>query len=168
MNDYMALVLAGMLGCWFLFSVLKYFSFAQDWIIAKDGLQLVPTWNFFAPEPNKTDYYLYYRVFSEHSDSCWRSVSFGQGRKWYAFLWNPNRRDRKSLFDLCQMLVSTSSTKQDELVYSMPYLLLLNHVNHLCTNDIGEYVQFAIGRIVPIEDEGRLSIAFISNSHLLT
>lgn len=166
MGLYPSLILAGLLLLWFILSILKYFSFAKDWIIENDVLSLIPTWNFFAPEPNQTDYYLYYRVFSDHTESPWRLVSFGAKRKWYGFIWNPYRRDRKSFFDICQLLIGIPISQQNEVIYSMPYLLLLNHVSNLCNAEMGDSVQFAIGMVIPQTDT-ELATTFISQSHQL-
>ncbi len=162
-----SLVLSFILIVWFILSILKYFSFAKDRITYFDGLLLIPTWNFFAPEPNKTDYYLYYRVFSDHSESPWRLAGFGDNRKWFGFMWNPYRRDRKAFFDLSQMLVTNQTLHTNDVLLSMPYLLMLNYVSSLCLQDLGNKVQFAIGMIVPSQTDSSLSMAFISQSHEL-
>lgn len=167
MGYYPSLLLTGVLLLWLIISLLKYFPVVKDWIIKNDTLSLIPTWNFFAPEPNQTDYYLYYRVFSDYSNSPWRLVSFGAKRKWYGFLWNPYRRDRKSLFDLCQLLITNPAEDHNEVIYSMPYLLLLNHVSALCANDMADSIQFAIAKVVPIQTAQELSPAFISQTHQL-
>lgn len=167
MGYYHSLQLAVILILWFVFSILKYFPGIKDWIIRCDVFYLIPTWNFFAPEPNQTDYYLYYRVFSDSLESPWRLVSFGAKREWYGFIWNPYRRHRKALFDLCQLLITTPSIQENDKIYSMSYLLLLNHVSGLCINEMADSIQFAIGQIVPVNKDQELSIAFISKSHIL-
>ncbi|WP_442587521.1 hypothetical protein ACSBL2_15860 [Pedobacter sp. AW31-3R] len=167
MGFYPSLMLTGIISLWLILSILKYFSFAKSWIVENDVLSLIPTWNFFAPEPNQTDYYLYYRVFSAHADSPWRLVSFGAKRKWYGFIWNPYRRDRKSFFDICQLLIGTPVSEKNEVVYTLPYLLLLNHVSTLCKAEIGDTVQFAISMVIPSQNKEELSTAFISMQHVL-
>lgn len=168
MGFYPSIILAGVLLLWFILSILKYFPFAKAWIVENDTLSLIPTWNFFAPEPNQADYYLYYRVFSDYTESHWRMVSFGVKRQWYGFIWNPYRRDRKSFFDICQLLIGTPVTEKNEVVYTMPYLLLLNHVSTLCKAELGDTVQFAITMIIPSQMNQELSTVFISQSHQLS
>lgn len=160
-----SLLISLVLVIWFILSAIRYFPFAKDKIAVFDGLSLIPTWNFFAPEPNQTDYYLYYRVFSDHSSSPWRTVGFGAERAWFGFIWNPYRRNRKAFFDLSQMLVTKDEPDTNAILFSVPYLLMLNYVSSLCLHDLGDKVQFTIGMIIPSQPDSILTMAFISANH---
>jgi hypothetical protein len=161
------MIIVTILSIWSILSLLKYFPFCKDWISRVDAFILVPTWNFFAPQPNQTDFYLYYRTFSSTTESPWRLVSFGKKRQWYGFIWNPYRRNRKAFFDLCQSMIMLKDLQHKEVFFSVPYLLLLNHVVSICKNDIGADIQFSIAMKIPSVKESEISPAFISEYHKL-
>jgi hypothetical protein len=167
MNEIPGILLGFVLALYFIISIMKYLPFAQKWIDRTDKLTLVPTWTFFAPEPNGTDFYLFFRVFSDDFQSPWRLAEFGKKRAWYSFIWNPNRRHRKAFFDLCQLILTQPGEFGEEMLFGVPYLLILNHVNNLCGKELGELVQFTIARKVPSQSD-KLSHVFISNTHQLS
>jgi hypothetical protein len=167
MNYYLSILSSLILTSYFMISIMKYLPFSQKWIDSIDKLTLVPTWTFFAPEPNGSDFYLFFMVFSNDFESPWRLTEFGKQRAWYSFIWNPNRRHRKAFFDLCQLLLAEPGETREETLFAVPYLLILNHVNYLCGTELGELVQFTIAKKVPSQSD-KLSQIFISNTHQLS
>jgi hypothetical protein len=98
----------------------------------RDCFGLLPLWTFFAPSPGQTDYHLVYRDQTEDgstTDLC--EISLGERRSACSWLWNPEKRGRKVLSDIVQMLLEISSaegTKPSVLLLSTPYTLVLHAV----------------------------------------
>ncbi len=66
-----------------------------------DLFSLIPTWNFFAPNPGTNDYHLLYR---ERLDAggygVWREVPFPKQSGLLKAVWNPRKRRAKVLSDV--------------------------------------------------------------------
>lgn len=94
---------------WFVASVLNqleatgYASAKRLALLLKsvDLFSLIPTWNFFAPNPGTNDYHLLYR---ERLDAggygVWREVSFPKQSGLLKLVWNPRKRRAKVLSDV--------------------------------------------------------------------
>jgi hypothetical protein len=72
-----------------------------------DLFSLIPTWNFFAPNPGTNDYHLLYR---ERLDAggygVWREVPFPKQSGLLKLVWNPRKRRAKVLSDIVVSLGS--------------------------------------------------------------
>ena len=159
--------LAAVFGIWLLVTVLahlKPFGALRRW----DHLALIPTWNFFAPRPSTDDYVLLYRMkLADGSRSCWTELRQDWKRDWWSALWNPGKRARKALLDLCMELRALLPELDSEaLTVSLPYLVLFFHAAHAATGATG--VQFAV-MMSERGMGGELSFKFIyaSRSHEL-
>ncbi|MDV2999579.1 MAG: hypothetical protein N5P05_001185 [Chroococcopsis gigantea SAG 12.99] len=165
MRIFLSYLFSFVLLIWFLLSIFRYIPKVEKWIIRWDRLALIPQWNFFAPMPNESDYYLYYRVMNNSTISPWREVVFSLDRKWYGMIWNPGRRNRKAFIDLCQALSQLAKSSREEVLTSIPYLLILNMVVRICKNMPGNIVQFSVCTVVPSESLQNLSIILLSELH---
>src|SRR4051794_29043691 len=104
MASAVSAALACVLILWLVLSAVRYVPSLGRWLDDHDAFLLVPHWSFFAPHPNCEDYYIYVRVGSLQGLSPWSELTFDPTRPWYAGIWNPGRRTRKAVFDLCQGL----------------------------------------------------------------
>jgi hypothetical protein len=150
---------------WFLLSVTRYLPWGARLVTRFDHLQLVPQWSFFAPIPNRSDYFLYIRVLTGKRVSPWQEVRLADERRWVAFVWNPGRRVRKGFFDLAAELCRLATRPREEVLVSLPYLHLLLVTTTLVAKSPHDQVQFAIGRTVPMESETEVDILFCSEFH---
>jgi hypothetical protein len=103
----------------------------------KDPAGLVPNWSFFAPRPVTFDYHLLYRdELWDLTLTDWTEIRLVEPRRWWTFIWNPDRRAKKALFDSCSMLLRLQAAQREagvltanSLQYSVPHLMLLNYVS---------------------------------------
>jgi len=132
---------AAIFGVWLALSVLAQFPRWKKRIRRLDPLALLPDWSFFAPTPAKGDFHVLYRdrlpretLFTE-----WIELPDAGRRSLLNGVWNPDRRQRKALFDVCTELAKRiQDTEGLALQGTIPYLLLLNRVS-------------AVEREVPVE-----------------
>ena len=104
-------MVAAVFVLWFFLSVLGQAQATQrhrsrfQWVRRWDWFNLIPTWTFFAPRPAWTDYYLLYRdKLTDGRLTPWTEVILIQDRRWWHFLWNPAKHERKALVDMVRML----------------------------------------------------------------
>lgn len=99
------------------------------WVKRHDVFCLIPTWTFFAPHPGTTDTRLFWReVRSDGEVSPWREPSPPQLTAWRG-LWNPSLRTQKAIADAGSLLAELSSAgRSNEMILSVPYLVLLRYV----------------------------------------
>ena len=154
-----------LLAIWFALSVLRYVPRIGAIVDRYDRVFLVPHWTFFAPNPNRADYYLYVRVSSGSELSPWHELHLGPGRAWYAAAWNPGRRTRKALIDLCQALGQLRHRTREDILLSLPYLLLLTVVSAHVARAPGNLCQFAVVTVVPSVVPDDPNLYFISDIH---
>ena len=118
-----------------------------DQIRQRDLFNFLPAWYFFAPMPVTYHLLLFYR--DEYEDGLvtnWQKLPFSEQRKWWHFLWNPQKRLNKSFFDIFKDLMDHIKISKDEefLIGSIPYLLLLNYVSKLNHDPLAINTQFAV------------------------
>lgn len=114
-----------------------------------DALSLVPKWHFFAPRPGMRNLYLLYRDRYATGDvSVWRVLhGMDRFRPGWSFIWNPDKRLRKTLYDVLVTLAAEDYTADDatrRVKLTAPYLLLLNHVSSLPRPDGVVATQFLV------------------------
>jgi hypothetical protein len=94
-----------------------------------DLFGLIPGWGFFAPNPGRFDFHLLYRdELPVGTVTNWREIPVTGGRRWHDWLWNPERRLKKVLFDAFTSLSQVEKFGADAQL-SVPYLLLLSYVS---------------------------------------
>ena len=105
-------------------------------IRAYDGLNLIPLWTFFAPNPGTQDYHLLYRDKGQgDTPGEWHEIDIQEERYFFSCIWNPDKRDKKVLADVVQDLITmVQSTQHDTkfLIVTLPYLTILKAV---CTKE---------------------------------
>ena len=115
------------LSLWFVLSVFNQLlgrrvPALQRW----DLLQLLPLWNFFAPRPGVTDYYLVYRDKDDAGHlGPWRLVVPAERRRWTSFHWKPHKLGRKVLSDVVQAHAGYQHAADPSVMLSVPYLTCL-------------------------------------------
>lgn len=136
------------LGSYLLITIAYHFD-QKKWISSHlDYFGFIPKWNFFAPNPGVHNLYLLFRLqYNDGTISSWKSIlDMDQYRDPWTFIWNPNKRVKKALFDLLVTLTSEDiSTEENraKVKMSIPYLLFLNHLN-CYKEDIAVSVQFTV------------------------
>ena len=132
-------------------------------------MRFVPTWSFFAPIPNMHDYHLIYRYFPKNGDVLeWNYFDqLEEKRSLFSIVWNPNKRFLKASLDISHDLLRFSNLAKDKhlICISLPYLQILNYVDHLNRDPNIESVQFAILTNSKIYN---YELAFLSEIHLVT
>lgn len=124
----------------------------RDWTFIKqyDVFHILPEWNFFAPNPGIHDYHILYRdVLLTGEFTRWVEVNPVEWRPWYTCFWNPGRRYRKAILDLCThfgMVLENADQKpsDDRIKLSIPYLTLLILISNIQRNYDFRYFQFII------------------------
>jgi hypothetical protein len=109
----------------------QFDSRCPDWLKAVDVFGLIPVWTFFAPNPGMTDYYLLYRDrLPDGSFDNWRRVELRPWENTFQLaLWNPTKRKQKALSDIVSALIRLAKdSKPEELIVTVPYLLILNFI----------------------------------------
>ena len=129
----------------------------------------IPSWSFFAPVPSFLDYSLVFRRVSNNGEvGEWHDcLSTGIGKSRFTFCWNPEKRERKALFDVVQELLVFSNKVKDkaEICTSVPYLQLLNFVTSKSTDSSVEQIQFMVLSSSMVEDFKK---QFLSEVHALS
>lgn len=113
-------------------------------------------WTFFAPNPGKSDYHLIYRDRRRSGVvEDWTEIPLTHRRTMLSSLWNPMRRDTKTLPDIVNVVASLVKHHQDQgtpdedlgdiVMLSTPYLMLLTLVTSRVAirQDVGQR-QFAL------------------------
>jgi hypothetical protein len=138
---------AAVLSSWLLVTILLHLPISGR-LRDLDLFGVVPVWNFFAPNPGKSDFHLLRRYRScDGSYSDWREVRLLCDRPWYAFLWNPQKRLNKLLLDLCTSLSEARfelDDHQDAILLSPPYLFLLCFLEGLGRPEGANGLQFLV------------------------
>ncbi len=166
---YSALVAAGLV-IWLVLTVVNQFR-RGAWISGikqRDVLALIPTWTFFAPRPGVTDHNLLYRDRGPEGDlSAWRQVHPADA-SFLRCLWNPTKRERKSISDLSQSLVRSAARPLGNRLYTqLSYVVLLNLVAQARPSAFAIERQFIIVRSFGFKRMRAPQILFASDFHVL-
>jgi hypothetical protein len=93
---------------------------------------LIPDWRFFAPEPGLYDFHVLYRVLTaEGQQTQWKLTCEISARSWTDFIWFPDRRKEKAIFDLCNELNVQMARRGTQLTRTPAYRMLSDHVRHI-------------------------------------
>lgn len=137
-------------------------------------LGIIPKWTFFAPKPGVTDFRISYRCFTGVNESTGLVPVFEEffHRPFYAFIWNPNKRLKKAVFDMSVELATMLEQNHHKnnnyyIEISLPYLLILSYVSSLPQVQLYSKVQFVISLSSYHAGEEKLQLMYTSNIHSL-
>jgi hypothetical protein len=165
------IIVASCLCLWLLVSVINQFrSHAMLKLFSKyDVLKLVPSWNFFAPNPLTRDFNVLYRYrLADRQLTHWMQIRHKPDV--FPLLVSTGKRLRKGLLDLCMMffLDVTPQDKPDNAkVLSIPYLCLLNYLSGIPRSPLAEEIQYLIVLTHGADEEAGPQIVFTSHFHRL-
>jgi hypothetical protein len=136
-------------------------------LVGRDRFGLIPRWNFFAPTPGNTDYHCLVRAhFAGGTTSTWEELRFAPAeRAGAAFLWNPDKRAPKALFDAVSILFRAAKSSRDPertVPFSVPYLALLTAASARIASPFATGVQFMLMRSIGGQSP---EVLFVSNVH---
>jgi hypothetical protein len=156
---------ATLLGSWLLLSILVLVPRLKLIIRRWDAVMLIPQWSFFAPEPAFWDFHLLYRDrYPDGTYTEWTEAIPPESRRWWSFVWNPGKRQRKALFDAVVELSGRVQLGDRSLEASISYLTLLTYVTSIMRTAKPELMQFAIVRTLGINRRAPDAI-FRSKAH---
>ncbi|WP_447947056.1 hypothetical protein [Microbacterium lacticum] len=90
---------------------------------------MLPNWRFFAPEPAQTDFHILHRTLSSDGiESPWQDTHVISPRKLLHFVWFPDRRTDKAVFDVVSEILGIVPSGQQAVVSSPAYRLLVRFV----------------------------------------
>jgi hypothetical protein len=147
-------------------SILVLFPKMTSRLRQRDIFGLVPEWKFFAPIPGRGDFHFLYRDFYPEGCTAWTEIEVGGRRRWWNFLWHPNRRDRKAAFDAArEMYRFMMPEHQSQLQVSVPYLSLLCYVCGQARTLIPLQTQFLLLYSEAAYADGEPQISLLSSTH---
>ena len=128
------IAVAVIFGAWLAATVVNQFS--PGWwarVKERDHFALVPKWTFFAPNPARTDFHLFYRdVLDGDAVGEWCEIPFVPPRTpALRGVWHPAKRQKKVFIDAVRAIVEFAGKIDGEpyaVKVSIPYLILLNYV----------------------------------------
>lgn len=163
------LIVAG-LAWWFLLSVLNQWNHGKliRRIKQRDSFSLIPIWTFFAPRPGVTDFNVLYRDASlDGRFGPWREVA-PLAPRWFRGVWNPQKRLRKGITDICNTLLKIAVKKPGKRMYvQLPYLTLLHYVCEAPRTQLTYMRQFAIVRTYGYHTDRKPTVLYTSGAHKL-
>lgn len=145
-SEIIGIIFSTMLILWFMASVLAQFPRIATLLRRWDVCSALPSWNFFAPRPNITDYHLLFRYqFTNSQMSGWTEIVLMQPRQLSDAVWNPLRREKKALFDIVSGIITLlGKPSATALPVSLPYLSLLDYGSSLPRPAAASGIQFMV------------------------
>jgi hypothetical protein len=135
-----------------------------------DDLALIPRWTFFAPKPGTTDFQVLFRdrLFDDQLTS-WRELDSSSGSVYLRWIWNPDKRKSKAIFDIAITLPGTvlEDPTDASTVVSIPYLCLLKQACSAPRNRLSVETQFAVAMTSGIAPPREHKILLTSRFHRL-
>jgi hypothetical protein len=130
---------------------------------------LLPVWRFFAPEPGRFDYHLLYRdKLRNELITPWREIQTTTSCGSLRAIWNPSKRSNKALVDIVSDLAREWNEVDDgRIMYSVPYIALLNRVSNLPRLQDADGTQFAVF-VSPGLTGQSAELLFASNFHSIS
>ena len=169
MEYFKELLVSGVLLVIFMvtiFKELRYFPSLWDRIPLLSNF--IPSWSFFAPNPYQSDYHILFRTVSVDGEvGEWKQAyQHAALRRFYAFIWNPNKWFLKASVDIAIDLLKVSTAVQDKkrICLSLPYLSILNYVQALSRDPAAAKAQFVI---MSQAIDGEPEVCFLSETHPL-
>lgn len=137
-------------------------------------LGLIPTWTFFAPKPGMHDFRIAYRCFLNDDDCTPLHPVFENffSRSHLSFVWNPNKRLKKAVFDagveLAGLIEENSKNNNKYCIeLSMPYILILSYISSLPEVKMYCRIQFVVLLSTYTVGQEKLHPLYVSNIHNL-
>jgi hypothetical protein len=131
----------------------------------RDPLYMLPSWSFFAPVPNTSDFVFVCRYESHGELTPWKQPGL-LSAKAFPLLWDPERRQKKAIIDIGQSLAEFVKDELPDMVHlTTPYLLLLQYASSQPEAMFATGVQVAIG--VRPERHDDFQLFFQSHLHPL-
>lgn len=164
------LVLIAVFCTWAVLSVGFQYKDARVVVLKQyDYFSLLPLWTFFAPRPGVFDTRLVFRDKLINGElSVWREIPLPESR-YFRFVWNPQKRARKTLSDLSSHLLAlhNNNPTRKNICLSMPYITLVTFVAALSRSALSELTQFAIVKTHGYwgSASGAIRIVFLSEFH---
>jgi hypothetical protein len=113
-----------------------------------DPVGILPGWNFFAPRPITSDLEVRFRTWSAvEGVGQWLELGLPRRRQVTDILFNPTRREKKTMFEACARVIKSYSLNHpndDAVIISMSYLLILGRVSASASGLDADGVQFGI------------------------
>jgi hypothetical protein len=82
----------------------------------------LPNWRFFAPNPAQNDFHILHRTLSQEGvESLWEDTHETTPRKLIHFVWFPDRRTDKGIFDAAADLMAVIPLGEDKTIASPAY-----------------------------------------------
>ncbi len=157
-----------LLCLWISGTILLQVPGARQWLQRQDFSLILPEYRFFAPTPANGDLHLLFRdTFSDGTVGGWTEVCTIQPRRLRHALWNPRKRERKALFDAVVQVSSLRPKHPSLLMFTVPYLLILNYVRSLERTTAPATVQFAIVKSNGWVTDQRSEWIVVSGTHRL-
>lgn len=145
MSTVLEVLFSVLFAIWIILTIAFQFTPMQVRMRSLDPLYMLPSWSFFAPVPNSSDYVFFLRYENHHETSSWREPGLPAPPS-LGFLWDPARRQRKVVIDISQSLGEFARSGQhDVLHYTTAYLLLLQYASNKSEAFLARGVQVAIG-----------------------
>jgi len=136
-----------------------------------DFFSLIPSWNFFAPNPSVSDYDILYRTKTKLGKEGDFIVAYITPTKTIKnILINPQKRKQKVFFDTTYMLLEIASKKDyKHILLTIPYLLLLHYVSNVAKTSRNKanvhQIQFTISETKKENSHFISRIVFLSSWH---
>jgi hypothetical protein len=163
---FLLAVCTALLGTWF--GLTFFFQFippSERWI---DIYQIIPKWTFFAPRPGRVDFRIVFQDFTleEKPTSPPQELPIHVRRSPLHALWNPNKRVRKAILDIAQVIqLKPGQAEKPEVQLAVPYLILLNLVDAYDPGINAHYRRFVIVATAGFDGEVEPQIIFSSFLH---
>lgn len=155
-----------LLAIWFALSVVAQSSWRRR-LLHADALQLLPLWNFFAPNPGIQDYYLLYRdEDQENKIHEWRLLQPTEWRRPISCIWNPGKLENKVISDLVQTLAGYQNAGSAIMV-SLAYLVCLKMVTEAPRERAATLCQFVLAQKQGLDGSEELVPILVSEFHSL-
>lgn len=156
---------------WFVASCLR--QIPRPWadrLCAWDVVGILPVWRFFAPMPGPFDFHLLYRdrLGDGVTVTPWMEHLPIPRRRAISLLWNPDKRYRKALLDLAQELARAQARgTPDQILISVPYLVILQYISALPRPEPVAATQFALMVSEGAAYDPSPALLFLSSFHTL-
>ena len=121
-------VFAIVFGTWLILSIAaQFFRTNHSRIRIWDHCGLLPSWNFFAPEPGTLDYSIMYRDILPGKFGPWKTLTETTRTGGISAIWNQHMIGNKVLHDWIQSLIEIeAATPYPELLkHTWPYQVIL-------------------------------------------
>lgn len=166
----LTIICIAVLGAWLMVSALSQLNLPPATVLkSHDVFSLIPNWSFFAPRPGTSDYHLLFRDLSSSGEpGRWQEIPLADKRTLWGAIWNPQKRQTKTLSDVVRGLLRLAQDKSlQDYSLTLPYLVILNYVSSIPRPGTSAQTQFMI-----LKSEGFFSnedpqFLFLSNTHEL-